>query len=217
MFKKAFSISSIVATCFFVMAISIPAFSQLQSKDSVSQIIDNFGSPGKGFYRGAQPSDIALKALKELGVKTIVDFRNEPKKIRKEQQTVESLGMRFVSIPWDGRREPRKADVQQFIELLKDSSNNPVFFHCRRGAERTGVMWASYRVAVDGWDPDKASEEMLKYQFRSFWFPHLTRFLYDFSRDYGFQKEYTTSRFVKAKEWLLTHIIYSPVTKRVNA
>lgn len=217
MLRKFVSYISIALVGFMPLGFSTAAFSQVSNLDSVSQIIENFGSPGKGIYRGAQPSEDGFKALKEMGIKTVINFRNENKKVQKEKQLVESLGMQYISIPWDGRREPKKEDVNQFIELVKKSDSQPVFFHCRRGAERTGVMWASYRVAVDGWDPDKASEEMKKYDFRAFWFPHLTKFLYDFSRDYGFQKEYTKNRLAKAKTWFLTRCVYSPFTKRVNA
>jgi len=192
------------------------ALDEVRTANSASYVIKNFGSPAQGIYRGAQPNEEGFKALKDLGVKTIINFRLEQKKIEKERSIVESLNMKFVSIPWDGRSRPQRTDVDQFIEILKDPKNTPVFFHCRRGAERTGVMWASYRVAVDGWDPEKAHEEMKTYKFRSFWFPHLTKFLFDFSKDYGFKKEYTTGRFAKIKEWFLNHIVYMPFQHRAQ-
>ena len=47
----------------------------------------------------------------------------------------------------------------------------PVFVHCQRGADRTGLAVAVYRVAVEGWSKEKAIEEMVRggYDFSPVW------------------------------------------------
>ncbi len=193
-----------------------PGFATI-NQPSAAKEIKNFGNPDEGIYRGAQPSKEGIKALKEMGVKTIINLRDDKKKIKKEQKIVESLDMDFVSIPMSGLEGPDKRDVVRFIELLKNSQNKPIFFHCRRGAERAGIMWACYPVAVDGWAPDEAHAEMKKFKFRSFWYPHLRKYLYDFSKDYGYEKEYTNNPFTKMKEWFLTQVVYSPLQGKARA
>lgn len=199
----------------FFLLLSPPAvFSDSENVTHVSKLIQNFAEPKPGVYRGAQPNEEGVQALKALGVKTDISFRFEPDLVEQEKKICEKLGIRYVAIPWDGRTQPKRQEVDQFIDLLKNEENYPVFFHCKRGAERTGIMWACYRVAVDHWDPDRAFQEMKQYQFRSYWYPHLRRFLYDFSGDYGFKKEYTSNPLTKIKEWFLSAFVYPSVLYR---
>lgn len=92
-------------------------------------------------YRGAQPKkEQDFTQLKEVGIRTVVDFRDEPKWIQWEKQKVEALGMTYVSLPWSitGRVGPELLD--RFFEILDNPRNRPVFFHCKHGRDRTGVM-----------------------------------------------------------------------------
>lgn len=203
-------------TCFFlltaVFAGNPSAVCDSLTSDLLPQTVPNFGAPAEGVFRGGQPSEEGLRVLKANGVKTIINFRDEPEIIQQEKKMAETLRIDFVSIPLKGTDTPSKEEVLQFIELVKDSKKHPLFFHCRRGAERTGIMWACYRVAVNGWNPDRAFEEMKSYKFRVFWFPHLKKFLYDFSKDYGFKKEYTTNPLTKIRNWFLSSFIFQFVS-----
>jgi len=75
--------------------------------------------------------------------------------------------MRIAMHAW--RIEDRK--VLEFLKIVTNPQRQPVFVHCRRGADRTGVMIAVYRVVRQGWSRDAAVEEMTKggYGFRFFW------------------------------------------------
>src|SRR5439155_26824306 len=42
-------------------------------------------------------------------------------------------------------------------------SSAPVFIHCRRGADRTGVILACYRIEHDKWDNHEALREARGY------------------------------------------------------
>ena len=67
--------------------------------------------------------------------------------------------------------DPDIEDVIRFLEIVSDSNNTPVFVHCQYGADRTGVMCAIYRIAVQGWSKEDAIEEMTKggFGFHSLW------------------------------------------------
>ena len=95
-----------------------------------------------GVYRGGQPSETGLKYLKSLGVKTIINFRAEEEAVREKRKT-EQYGMKFVAIPW-ALDKPDPEVVTAFFRVLDDPSNRPLFFHCKGGGERTGVMAALY-------------------------------------------------------------------------
>ena len=62
---------------------------------------------------------------------------------------VESLGMKYVSIPWSGSSYPSSSQVVQFLDLVRANPQAKIFVHCKRGADRTGVMVAAYRIAFE--------------------------------------------------------------------
>jgi tyrosine-protein phosphatase SIW14 len=121
--------------------------------------VPNFHQINDHVYRGAQPTDLGFQSLAKLGVKTIVDLRESGSRSVAEQKMVESDGMRYVTIPFQGMSAPSPADVAKVLALFDDTSSGPVFVHCRRGADRTGTVIACYRIAHDGWNNQKALQE----------------------------------------------------------
>lgn len=139
--------------------------------------LPNFGQVTEYLYRGGQPTSAGLEKLKELGIDIIVNFRDEPQRIESERQSVERLGMRYVSIPWRGKDNPDDRQVAAFLYLLRESAGRKVFVHCRRGSERTGVMLAAFRISEQSWTSKQALEEMETFGFRGFWFRHLKKYV----------------------------------------
>ncbi|HYE97691.1 MAG TPA: tyrosine-protein phosphatase [Planctomycetota bacterium] len=115
---------------------------------------------GPGVYRGAQPSAEGFKALKEMGVKTVICFRSH----HSTKAAVEDLGMTSVEMPLQadivGSTPPSEKQVEDFFRTVLDPVRQPVYFHCAHGKDRTGTMAALYRIEVDGWTPEEAVEEM---------------------------------------------------------
>lgn len=145
--------------------------------------IPNAGKITDQLYRGAQPRQGGLAELKKLGITTIVDLRGEHPSLRnRERQQAESLGLRFVSIPVSGWAPPTSAQVAQFLSLFQGSSQEKVFVHCRFGEDRTGIFVASYRMALQGWSPKRALNEMYFFGFNRFWHPAMRTFIRDFPR-----------------------------------
>jgi protein tyrosine/serine phosphatase len=133
-------------------------------------------------YRGAQPDAAGFRYLRDLGIKTVVSFRNDVW----ERELVESLGMRFVSIPVTFRAfgwgdDFDLTDVQKFLEVVDDPDAGPVFFHCKRGADRTGSFAAIYRIARQGWSEDEALDEARDRGMRWWYFP-MRGMVKDFAR-----------------------------------
>src|SRR5438270_10136502 len=59
--------------------------------------IKNFGQMDERFFRGAQPGERDYKDLAALGIKTIIDLRDDPTSY--EKRDAEAAGMRYVNIP----------------------------------------------------------------------------------------------------------------------
>ena len=131
-------------------------------------------------YRGAQPKPFAYDELKTAGDDSVVDFRDEKDEIAAERSKVESLGMQFISVPWKGTGEPAHEQIVSFLDLMRDMHGKKVFVHCRRGADRTGLMVALYRMTFDHWDADQAVTEMKEFHYASFLLPHLAGFVREY-------------------------------------
>src|SRR6185503_11852875 len=115
-----------------------------------SQIrIENFGKVNEQYYRGAQPAGRDFADLKSLGVKLVIDLAREGD--RYEASNVEAAGMRFVRIPLSTGDAPSNAAIDDFLKLVNDPANQPVYVHCMGGRHRTGALTAVYRMAHDGW------------------------------------------------------------------
>jgi len=121
--------------------------------------IRNLVQVDDGLYRGAQPSADGMRQLASMGIKTIVDLRRYSRDMDEERRLAEQLGIRWVSLPvWVWSR-PSEAQMREFLAIAGDPSQRPVFVHCRLGRNRTGVMAALYRIAMQGWTPSRAYEE----------------------------------------------------------
>jgi tyrosine-protein phosphatase SIW14 len=125
--------------------------------------IENFGRMDEKYYRGAQPSAEDFKALAALGVKTVIDLRNDP--VSYEKSSAEAAGLKYVNIPMSAWRAPRDADMERFLQVVDDPESGTVYVHCKQGKHRTGVASAIYRMSKYGWDWDKTYQEMKNYHF----------------------------------------------------
>ncbi len=145
--------------------------------------IPNLGRVSETLYRGGQPEDEGFESLKDLGVQIVVNFRETEKAEKEERRRVEALGMKYVEIPWSGFDHPDNGQVAEFLDVLKQNPKKKVFVHCRRGAERTGVMVAAYRMVFDGWTPEQALNEMEEFKFRGLFFRHLKKYIRTFPEE----------------------------------
>ncbi len=121
--------------------------------------IQNFHKVDANVYRGAQPTPDGLRILARLGIRTVIDLRLPREGADLEAKTVSDLGLHYVHIPLNGFEAPSNANVVKALGIMEDSSQGPVFIHCRRGADRTGTVVACYRIEHDGWANRKALAE----------------------------------------------------------
>jgi protein tyrosine/serine phosphatase len=143
--------------------------------------VPNAGRVHARLLRGGQPGDEGFRALAALGVTLVIDLRQGEERSEAERRLVTSLGIEYVAIPMSGSRTPRPDEVARFLSLLRNDRGGAVFVHCRRGAERTGVMVAAYRMREQGWSPTEARAEMEAYDFRAWLHPHLVRWVREFT------------------------------------
>ncbi|MBU1238155.1 dual specificity protein phosphatase family protein [Myxococcota bacterium] len=124
-------------------------------------------------YRSAQPTAEGMREAKRMGIKTVVNLRA----LHSDTDKLTGTGLFHEHIQvkaW----HPEVEDVVRFLKIVNDPSKTPVLVHCQHGADRTGVMVAVYRVAVQGWSKKEAIREMKKggYGYHRIW-RNLPRFL----------------------------------------
>jgi protein tyrosine/serine phosphatase len=146
-------------------------------EDKRASDLPNFGRVTDTLYRGGQPAPAGFDALQAMGVGIVVNFRDERDEVAAEKSQVESLGIKYVGIPWNGRNEPSNAQIVQFLDLIRANPQTKIFVHCQRGADRTGVMVAAYRIAVEHKSVSEAVSEMRQFHYNWFWLPQLERYV----------------------------------------
>src|SRR5262245_39971433 len=90
--------------------------------------IENFGKVNDHFYRGSQPKGQNYGQLSALGIKTVVDLREDAKDTA--QSDAEHAGMRYINLPLKEKSYPGPDAAARFLEILADQTNWPVFVHC---------------------------------------------------------------------------------------
>jgi tyrosine-protein phosphatase SIW14 len=157
--------SFIVAAFLLVSSFVFSASAQTEPKAFPNVKIGNFGQMDERYYRGAQPEKGDYQSLKDLGVNTVIDLRNDPTEYEKTE--VEALGMKYINIPMSGWKSPKDRDLNTFLGLLENPETGTIFVHCKAGIHRTGVAGAVYRFTKYGWEYDQAYKEMKNYNFSS--------------------------------------------------
>lgn len=176
--KLSRAVSGITA---FLLAMAVLAVARPGSDSGSSNIrIKNFGKVNDNFYRGSQPKRRDYADLAALGVKTVIDLQEDGD--ADEPQQVEEAGMKYYRIGLSDKSWPAPEKAAQFLKLVNDPANQPVYIHCHGGRHRAGAMTAIYRMTHDKWSAGQAYAEMKRYEFES-GFGHGA--LKDYVYDYG--------------------------------
>ncbi len=188
------SVHRSVAAVFVVLSAALlSAASQPNAASALANIrIDNFGKINDNYYRGAQPHEEDYADLATLGVRTVIDLTKDGRD--DEPGFVTRAGMKFFRIPMTTGDRPATEAVTQFLKIVNDPANQPVYVHCQGGRHRTGVMTAVYRMTQDGWTSDRAYAEMKLFNFEGFpGHPTLKRFVYDYYTERSALKQATAT------------------------
>jgi uncharacterized protein (TIGR01244 family) len=160
---------------------------QTQSAAQAYAELPNFHTVNAHIYRGGQPREGGLRRLAALGVKTVINLRDDDARAREEEREARSLGLRYFNIPLSRAHRPDPRQIDELFAMLDAAGNQPVFVHCKRGADRTGALIAVYRVAREGWTAERAVEEAERYGM-GFWQRGKKDFIRDYYRDHAAEK-----------------------------
>lgn len=108
-------------------------------------------------FRSAQPTAAGMQALDELGIRTVINLCG----YHDDSRLLAGTRLREVRIPI-GLREIGDAEIVAVLRKLRRAKEGPFLIHCRGGADQTGLVAAMYRIVVQGWDKERAIEEMTR-------------------------------------------------------
>ena len=157
----------IIVVAGFLTVLSLIAGTQASWCQTEKELrgLPNFGRVTENLYRGRQPTSDGFNTLHAMGVGIVVVLREDGTEIPTEKRQLESLGMKSIEIPWSANHESSSAQIIEFLDLVRANPDTKIFVHCRRGAERTGVMIATYRIAVEHKPVAEAVSEMRRYHY----------------------------------------------------
>ncbi len=148
-------------------AAAVPACGGVPAKASPTDPAGNFSQVTPNLYRGGRPDQPGVAALKQMGVKTIIDLENDDAAVATEQSWAQQDGLLFIHEPMNGLETPKDAEVDDILSKINDPNLQPVYVHCMQGHDRTGLIIALYRVFDMGWTPKDAHDEMMALGFNS--------------------------------------------------
>jgi hypothetical protein len=126
-------------------------------------------------YRSAQPTSEGFAFLAtrpslssgDAPIKTVLSLRafNDDAPLVSPSSTLRLEQIRFKT--W----HPEDEDVIKFLRIATSPALQPVLVHCQHGSDRTGTMVAIYRIVVQGWTKEQATEEMIRggFGFHPLW------------------------------------------------
>jgi tyrosine-protein phosphatase SIW14 len=128
--------------------------------------VGNFYRVSPTLYRGEQPTKEGMKNLSKMEIKMIVSLRQ----YHGDSSLIGDLPLKYRRVKFNALN-PSDEQVAEFLKLVSDPENQPVFVHCLHGSDRTGMMCAAYRVVFDGWSKSEAIDEWTRggFGFHGMW------------------------------------------------
>lgn len=118
-------------------------------------------------YRGSIPGRERMRDLKAMGIKTIINLRTNsmPKRARWARE----IGLHYFHIKTGVFKIPQEKEIEQFLAIVRNPEYRPVYVCCTLATDRTACYGGIYRVAEQGWSPEKAYAEMEAQGLKEWW------------------------------------------------
>ncbi len=168
---------------FALSTVFVLCFGNYSSGQVVKRNLSNFAQINANLYRGAQPSEAGVKELAQIGVKTIINLRGADEHSKAEEIWARNAGIKVISFDLSNWFEPKTSEIEKIIADIERTGNQPVFVHCKRGADRTGTVIAVYRITHDNWTAQRANDEAKTYGF-GWWQIPMKHFISEYYEDF---------------------------------
>lgn len=114
-----------------------------------------------GIYRSNHPSPRMIRRLASQGVKTIISLRgrgsNGP--YLYEREACERHGITLEVVRMKSKKPPNVNRVHTFKDLV-EQAEHPLLFHCKSGADRSGLAAALYLLITETGTIEEAKAQL---------------------------------------------------------
>ncbi len=126
--------------------------------------IRNFSAVEEGrLYRGALPDERGYRALKQLGIETVVNLLDDEQ--RDNGLAARAAGLRWYHLALSEAELPTPDRMTTWLGWTQNEPLLPIYVHCTDGRIRTSAVIAAYRIGVTRWDNAKAYDEAVSFGF----------------------------------------------------
>ena len=98
-----------------------------------------------------------LNYLKSKGVKTVIDLEKTWWIQDRYKRLLKQAGLKRLHVPMHAQKVPKAEEW----EKIKAALNDPVYIHCKWGADRAGAVIGRYLVEVKGYSSKEAWEAVM--------------------------------------------------------
>jgi uncharacterized protein (TIGR01244 family) len=162
-----------------LIVVLLLAFAGVAQETQKFEELPNFHQVNAILYRGAQPKTSGIQRLAQLGIKTVINLRDDDEREDTEAAEVRKAGMGYFNVPLGRLGRPSDEEMERVLALINAPENQPVFIHCAHGADRTGTVIACYRISRDGWTGEAAKKEAKRYGLK-FWQRNMKDYIHDY-------------------------------------
>lgn len=125
------------------------AYTKLKIEDTKNVYILS----GKELYRSGQPDDEGFEDLEKKGLKSSLSLRE----YHSDKDEAEDTDIKLYHY----KLAAGSVTEEELLDCLKiiQAAPKPILVHCWHGSDRTGVVCAAYRIAVQNWKIEDAIKE----------------------------------------------------------
>lgn len=119
-----------------------------------------------GVWRGPQPSPVHIGRMARKGIRTLVNLRGATQfgSYALEHDAAKRHGMVVEDFIMQSRGAPRRDQIHGFDDLIR-RIEYPAVFHCKSGADRSGLASALYLILMEGMPVEEAWQGQLSFRF----------------------------------------------------
>lgn len=119
--------------------------------------------PGRVFRGGFPSAEEILHLQRDKHIQTVVSLTGPTDRSREGAMLamISRLGLRHLRFPMPGNGAVADYDLlDRAADAVADPSNQPVFYHCAAGKQRSNTVLGAYRLKHCGWTFDEVLQEL---------------------------------------------------------
>lgn len=114
-------------------------------------------NPSTGFRNTDEQALAIIEYLKSQGVETFIDFENTGWIQKRYKRLLKEAGIKRIHVHMHAFKIPNDKEWEE----IKEAFEEPVYLHCKWGADRTGSVIGRYLVEEKGYSPQQAYQAVV--------------------------------------------------------